>query len=88
VFLGISKKHTRLSLVPIAQDNSKRRKPNNHVNFQAESIALPPDAAGAASRPGQAIIFARPIRQPGIDTRHKGSGSHDNTKDSRPRRQR
>jgi hypothetical protein len=38
--------------MPITQDNSKRRKPNKHVNFQAESVALPPHAAGAAGRPG------------------------------------
>jgi hypothetical protein len=32
-----------------------------YVNFPAESVALPPDAAGAAGRPGQAIISTQPI---------------------------
>jgi hypothetical protein len=46
-------------LAPITQEKSK--KDNKHVNFQAESIARPPDAAGAADRPDQAIISTHPI---------------------------
>jgi hypothetical protein len=40
-------------LVPISQEKRKERT-NKYVNFQAESVALPADAAGAAGRPGQA----------------------------------
>jgi hypothetical protein len=32
-----------------------------YVNFQDESVALPPDPAGAAGRPDQAIISTQPI---------------------------
>jgi hypothetical protein len=30
-----------------------KERTNNYVNFQAESVALPPDAAGAAGRPAR-----------------------------------
>jgi hypothetical protein len=44
-------------LAPIAQEKPKRRR-KKYANFQAESVALPPDAA---DRPDQAIISTRPI---------------------------
>jgi hypothetical protein len=37
-----------------------KRRTHMCVNFQAESVALPPDSAGAAGRPGQAIIATQP----------------------------
>jgi hypothetical protein len=43
-------------LAPIAQEKRSEERTYKHVNFQAESVALPPDAAGAAGRRGQAII--------------------------------
>jgi hypothetical protein len=58
VFLGISKAYV---FVPGANyPGETKRKTNKRVNFQAESVALPPDAAGTAGRPGQAIIFTHP----------------------------
>jgi hypothetical protein len=49
-----------LSLVPITQEKRKRGT-NKYVNFQAESVVLPPDATDAAGRPDQAIIYTQPI---------------------------
>jgi hypothetical protein len=49
-----------LPLVPITHAKRKRVT-NMHVNFQAESVALPADAAGAVGRPDQAIISTQPI---------------------------
>jgi hypothetical protein len=48
-------------LVPIAQEKRSEERTYEHVNFQAESVALPPDAAGAAGRPDQAVISNHPI---------------------------
>jgi hypothetical protein len=59
ISLGISKAYVFVFGANY-QEKSKRRT-NKHVNFQAESVARPPDAAGTADRPDQAIISTHPI---------------------------
>ncbi|HJY55729.1 MAG TPA: hypothetical protein VJ418_05045 [Streptosporangiaceae bacterium] len=65
---GYQQKLVCSSLAPITQEKRSEERTYEYVNFQAGSIALPPDAAGAVGRPDQAIISNHPSSQQGTDT--------------------